>query len=70
MDEMQIWDYERTADEIMQAKNRLLQGNEPGLVSYWRFDEGSGTTSVDLSNHGNNAVLNRVWWITSTAPIW
>ncbi len=28
-----------------------------GLVGYWKFDEGSGTTTADNSGNGNNGVL-------------
>ena len=30
----------------------------PGLLSYWNFDEGSGTNVRDVSGHGYNGVLN------------
>ena len=37
-----------------------------GLVSYWSFDEGSGTTASDSSGNGNNGTLvNGPSWITS-----
>jgi hypothetical protein len=29
-----------------------------GLVGYWKFDDGSGTTTVDSSGSGNNGTLN------------
>ena len=29
-----------------------------GLVGYWTFDEGSGTTAVDSSGNGNTGTLN------------
>ena len=29
-----------------------------GLVGYWKFDDGSGTTAVDSSGNGNNGTLN------------
>jgi hypothetical protein len=28
---------------------------DPDLVGWWTFDEGSGTTALDFSGHGNNA---------------
>jgi len=36
---------------------------DPGLVGWWKFDEGSGTTAADSSGHGIDGVLagNPVW---------
>lgn len=48
---------------------RTLTGGETGLVGYWRFDEGTGTTAMDLSQFGNHGTLNGPAWVESTAPI-
>jgi len=32
--------------------------SDPDLVGYWPFNEGSGTTTADLSANGNNGTLN------------
>ena len=32
-------------------------GNESGLVGYWNFEQGSGTTAYDQTANGNNGVL-------------
>ncbi|MGD2094745.1 MAG: discoidin domain-containing protein [Phycisphaerales bacterium] len=31
--------------------------NDPDLVAYWSFDEGSGTTAYDLTGNGNDGVF-------------
>ena len=31
---------------------------EPGLVGWWKFDDGSGTTASDSSDNGNHGTLN------------
>ena len=31
---------------------------QAGLVGYWNFDEGAGTTAFDLSGSGNNGTIN------------
>ena len=37
----------------------------PGLVGYWKFDDGSGTTAADSSGNGYTATLfNGIGWIT------
>ena len=40
--EMRIWNYSRTGDDIANNNRRRLSGSEPGLVSYYKFNEGSG----------------------------
>ena len=39
-------------------------GNENGLVGYWNFNEGSGSTVTDLSGNGNNGTINGATWST------
>ena len=54
--------------ELFQVKQPPvnLTGSE-GLVGFWRFNEGSGTTAFDNSGEGNNATLfNTPSWITDT----
>lgn len=55
IDEFRIWNHARTQTQIQASMNRSRRGNEPGLVSYWRFDEWSGQVLYDLTlsnNHG------------------
>ena len=40
-------------------------GNEAGLVGYWDFEEGSGTTTTDQTSNANDGTLNGgVTWST------
>ncbi|KPL08236.1 hypothetical protein AMJ85_08580 [candidate division BRC1 bacterium SM23_51] len=65
MDEVRLWNRARSQSEIFDSMNRLLRGNEPGLVGYWTFDEAanaaasSATCQVvfDHSRHNNHGVL-------------
>ena len=57
IDEVRIWSYARTMDEIRNDLQRQLNGNEMGLVGYWRCDEGAGQTLTDSSLHGNDGIL-------------
>ncbi len=52
LDEVRIWNVARSADEIRTNMDRSLTGNEPGLVAYWRFDEGTGTNAFDSTTNG------------------
>jgi hypothetical protein len=60
IDEVQLWNVSRTSTEISNSWDRILNETEcsnPNLVSYWRFDEGTGTESKDFSVQNNNANL-------------
>ena len=40
--------------------------NESGLVAYWDFNEGSGSTAFDLSGNGNDGnILNGATYVAS-----
>jgi hypothetical protein len=69
VDEVRIWDTARSTFEINMDMNHAPSPFEPGLMGYWRFDEGSGNTSADLSGNGFDAVLHSVNWVASTAPV-
>jgi hypothetical protein len=71
IDEVRVWNVARTVEEIREKMAFTLEGWEPGLVSYWQFNEGSGTNAIDPLK-GNNGVLinmNDSAWVTSTVPI-
>ena len=57
IDEVRVWNVARTASEIAADMRLRLIGNEPGLVGYYRFDEGAGTTALDATSRGNDAAL-------------
>jgi hypothetical protein len=58
MDELRIWDYARSEQEIGYSMNTELSGREPGLVGYWDFDhDGSNRLAIDCTGNGNNGIL-------------
>jgi hypothetical protein len=57
IDEAQVWSIARSAEDIAATYQSSLQGNEAGLVGYWRMDETGGDTFVDSSALGNNGTL-------------
>jgi Concanavalin A-like lectin/glucanases superfamily len=79
IDEFRMWNIARSQADIMSTMGTTLVGNEPGLVGYWKFDDGTGTTAVDsVTTDGHTAhdgtlmaatpAMNPTW-IQSTAPI-
>ena len=63
MDEVRIWNYALSQAEINASMNAELAGTEQGLVSYYKFNQGTagganaGLTSLTASK-GNNGTLN------------
>lgn len=46
MDEARIWDRALSSDDLLRYSRRNIQGNEPGLVSYFNFDNHLGAGTV------------------------
>jgi len=57
IDEARVWDISRTQAEIRGSMNQTIPGNTPGLVGYWRFDEGSGTYTDCETTFDNDGAL-------------
>src|SRR5688572_6419112 len=51
-DEVRVWNITRTQAEIQATMNTTLIGNEPGLVGYWNFDDGTANDRTANGNHG------------------
>ena len=70
MDEVRLWNTARTAFQIYSNRKATQKENEKGLVAYYRFDEGKGTTTADAApNHFNGTVTGLPLWLNSTAPV-
>lgn len=53
VDEVRLWNKALSAAEIKQNFNRLLVGNENGMMAYWRFDDGVEEEFYDISNYAS-----------------
>ncbi len=60
LDEVRIWNTARTATEIRENMMRTLDGDESGLVAYYRLNEASGTTAYDAASNGYNGTLTNM----------
>ncbi|MBX3101719.1 MAG: LamG domain-containing protein [Bacteroidetes bacterium] len=62
-DEMRLWNRALTPAEIRREMCAKLAGTEPGLIAYYRMDEGAPASCLpagdvcDTSGHGNHGVL-------------
>src|SRR5687767_8425611 len=71
IDEVQLWTSERSQAEISASTNHRLRGDEAGLAGYWRFDEGPGGATADITGRGNRLLIyNSPRWVVSTVPLW
>ncbi|MBD2199480.1 MULTISPECIES: LamG-like jellyroll fold domain-containing protein [Calothrix] len=58
IDEVRIWNVARSATEISNNLNKNLTGTEARLVSYWNFDNATGSTITDLTSNLNIGIVN------------
>jgi len=61
-----LWNLALTEQQVQDYMYADLTGEE-GLVGYWKFNEGSGSTAYDSSEEGNNGVIYGATW-SSDAP--
>lgn len=57
LDEVRVWNYERSASEILQTLSNRLSGSEDGLVGYWNFDGTNATAEADRTRLRNDLTL-------------
>ncbi|WP_405918703.1 LamG-like jellyroll fold domain-containing protein [Streptomyces longwoodensis] len=70
VDELRIWNRVRSQAELSEDMKYRLIGNEPGLVAYYRFDEGAGTTAYDQTDNALHGTLSAdARWTGSDAPV-
>lgn len=55
MDEVRFWSTARTQRQIFDTFDRVILASSPGLVGYYRFEEGSGASVADSSAAGSPA---------------
>lgn len=75
MDELRIWNTVRTQTEIQDNRYDCLVGNEAGLVAYYKYEDGTGSTSAyDETGNGYDGTLVNMDpatdWVTGNADIW
>lgn len=58
VDELRMWSKSLTLDEVRAGMTDCIEGTEPNLVAYYRFDDGAGSTALsDFSGHNHNGAL-------------
>ncbi|MCX6929656.1 MAG: lectin-like protein, partial [Verrucomicrobia bacterium] len=57
LDEVRLWNYAFGPADVSSNMTNSLAGSEAGLIGYWRFNEGTGTVSLDRTTNAHNATL-------------
>jgi gliding motility-associated-like protein len=61
MDEVRVWNVERTASQLLNNMNTSFTGNETGLLAYYTFSDGNGSSTLaDLAGGNNNGTLTNM----------
>ena len=72
IDELSIWNDVLTEAEIREWMCKKITSAHPkygNLVSYYRFDDNTGTTLTDYAGNNDGILLNNPNWVTSGAAI-
>jgi len=69
LSDVRVWNRELTHAEIKETMSVRLTGKEPGLVSYWPLDEGTGTQVTDKTGRGHHGTIHGATWETAEVPI-
>ncbi|MCF7764471.1 MAG: LamG domain-containing protein, partial [Verrucomicrobia bacterium] len=54
LDDIRLWSVARTPEQIREGMNTNLEGDEPGLLGWWNFEDG---TARDGSTNGHHGTL-------------
>jgi len=65
IDEVSIWSRALSACEIATNMSNTLTGEETGLLSYYNFNQTSGTTLTDFAGTNNGTLVNSPVWTIS-----
>ncbi|WGV25113.1 patatin-like phospholipase family protein [Halotia branconii] len=64
-----IWNYPCTQEQIQNQRSGLIVGDEPGLIAYWKLDEGEGkTVKSQTSNSYQGTVRGNPSWDLTQIP--
>ncbi|HET6543689.1 MAG TPA: LamG-like jellyroll fold domain-containing protein [Chryseolinea sp.] len=70
MDELRVWNYALTENQVRQSMCKKLTGQEPGLIGYWTFDETTGNILNDKSlKHFSGQLKGNPKRVFSGAPV-
>ncbi|MFA5010704.1 MAG: LamG-like jellyroll fold domain-containing protein [Ignavibacteria bacterium] len=74
IDEVSVWNIARTAVDISSTYNSSLAGNEPGLIAYYKMNDGVGTNLTDEQTNftrasGADGTVYNATWSSTDYPL-
>jgi len=69
IDEVRVWSVARTASEIASSYSSMVSPATSGLVGYWNFEEGSGSTTENLVDNQNAVFYGNSSFSSNTTSI-
>ncbi len=70
IDEVRVWNVARTTEQIRSDMNTQLNGDEPGLVGYWKFEtENEGVIADATHNRNDGKLIGNATFERYTRPI-
>ncbi len=68
MDEVVVWNTVRTAEQIMSDMRGSISTSSPGLLAYYMFIDGNGTTLIDATGANNGTLYNSPSYLETSTP--
>lgn len=68
MDEVIAWNTVRTEEQIKSDMRGSVSTSSSGLLAYYGFNDGIGTTLTDATGANNGTLYNSPAWVASTTP--
>ena len=62
---LSIWNSDMTAEQLYETRNLQRASYTPGLVGYWKMDEGHGTQLTDRARSRNMHMESESWYINN-----
>jgi hypothetical protein len=69
LDELRFFSRQLPQTEIQMLMNQTASAETPGLVSYWKFDEGVGSKAFNISVNKIKLYFCGAVWTTDKSPV-
>lgn len=70
MDEVRVWNISRKDADVKRDYERVLNGDEPGLIVLYHADENNGNWAYDVSKTGNVFNAHHAHFTGTTGNVW
>lgn len=68
IDDFRIWNVQRTDAQVLSDAAALpIPAGTPNLVTYYKFNEGSGTSTVNAVGNVNATLINNPTWVSTAS---